>query len=190
MKQAKLLTEPEFRRLTAIINSLRYQTRNHTIVAFSFYAGLRACEIAALRVGDVFDEAGGVKDTIYLNSAQTKGSDSATVLVNSKLKRQLMKFAKQYPVHISNRAAPLLFSAKGGGFTAQTIVNLFKRIYQLAGIDGASSHSGRRQFVTQLADKGINARLVQVLARHKHLSTTQRYIDVNESKLRGAIELI
>jgi integrase/recombinase XerD len=36
----------------------------------------------------------------------------------------------------------------------------------------------------------INARLVQVLARHKHLSTTQRYIDVNESKLRGAIELI
>jgi integrase/recombinase XerD len=190
MKQAKLLTEPEFRRLTAIINSLRYPTRNHTIIALSFYAGLRACEIAALRIGDVFDEAGGIKDTIYLNSAQTKGSDSATVLVNSKLKRQLLKFAKQYPVHVSNRTAPLLFSAKGGGFTAQTIVNLFKRLYQLAGIDGASSHSGRRQFVTQLADKGINARLVQVLARHKHLSTTQRYIDVNENKLRGAIELI
>ena len=190
MKQAKLLTEPEFRRLTAIINSLRYPTRNHTVVALSFYAGLRACEIAALRIGDVFDEAGGVKDTIYLSADQTKGSDSATVLVNTKLRRQLAKFAKQYPVHTSNRSVPLLFSAKGGGFTAQTIVNLFKRLYQLAGIDGASSHSGRRQFVTQLADRGINARLVQVLARHKHLSTTQRYIDVNESKLRGAIELI
>ena len=84
----------------------------------------------------------------------------------------------------------MLFTAQGGGFTAQTIVNLFKRLYKLAGIDGASSHSGRRQFVTQLADRGINARLVQVLARPKHLSTTQRYIDVNESKLRGAIELI
>ena len=85
MKQAKLLTEPEFKRLTVIVNSLRYQTRNHTAVSLSFYAGLRACEIAALRVGDVFDEAGGIKDTIYLNSDQTKGSDSATVLVNSKL---------------------------------------------------------------------------------------------------------
>ena len=41
MKQAKLLTEAEFRRLTAIVNALRYQTRNHTIVALSFYAGLR-----------------------------------------------------------------------------------------------------------------------------------------------------
>ena len=190
MKQAKLLTEPEFKRLTVIVNSLRYPTRNHTVVALSFYAGLRACEIAALRVGDVFDEAGGIKDTIYLTSAQTKGSDSATVLVNTKLKRQLVKFAKQYPVQVSTRTAPLLFSAKGGGFTAQTVVNLFKRLYKMAGIDGASSHSGRRQFVTQLADRGINARLVQVLARHKHLSTTQRYIDVNESKLRGAIELI
>ena len=190
MKQAKLLTDAEFKRLTAVINSLRYQTRNHTTVALSFYAGLRACEIAALRVGDVFDDAGGVKDTIYLNSAQTKGSDSTTVLVNTKLKRQLEKFAKQYPVHMSTRTAPLLFSAKGGGFSAQTIVNLFKRIYKIAGIEGASSHSGRRQFVTKLADQGINARLVQVLARHKHLSTTQRYIDVNESKLRGAIEII
>ena len=190
MKQAKLLTEPEFRRLTAIVNSLKYPTRNHTIIALSFYAGLRACEIAALRVGDVFDEAGGVKDTIYLNSAQTKGSDSTTVLVNTKLKTQLEKFAKQYPVHMSSRTAPLLFSAKGGGFSAQTIVNLFKRIYKIAGIEGASSHSGRRQFVTKLADQGINARLVQVLARHKHLSTTQRYIDVNENSLRNAVELL
>ena len=190
MKQAKLLTDTEFKRLSAIVNSLRYPTRNHTAVALSFYAGLRACEIAALRIGDVFDDFGRVKDTIHLNADQTKGSDSGTVLVNTKLKRQLVKFVKQYPVHTSNRSAPLLFSAKGGGFTAQTIVNLFKRLYKMAGIDGASSHSGRRQFVTQLADRGINARLVQVLARHKHLSTTQRYIDVNESKLRGAIELI
>ena len=190
MKQAKLLTDAEFKRLTAVINSLRYQTRNHTTVALSFYAGLRACEIAALRVGDVFDEANNVKDTIYLSAGQTKGSDSTTVLVNTKLKRQLEKFAKQYPLHISKRSAPLLFSAKGGGFTAQTIVNLFKRIYKIAGIDGASSHSGRRQFVTKLADQGINARLVQVLARHKHLSTTQRYIDVNENSLRNAVELL
>jgi len=190
MKQAKLLTDAEFKRLTAVINSLRYQSRNHTIIALSFYAGLRACEIAALRIGDVFDEAGGVKDTIYLSADQTKGSDSGSVLVNTKLRRQLLKFAKQYPIHTSHRSAPLLFSAKGGGFTAQTIVNLFKRLYKMAGIDGASSHSGRRQFVTQLADRGINARLVQVLARHKHLSTTQRYIDVNENALRNAVELL
>ena len=69
-------------------------------------------------------------------------------------------------------------------------MNLFNRIYKMAGIDGVCSHSGSRQFVTQLADRGINARLVQVLARHKHLSTTQRYIDVNENALRNAVDIL
>ena len=31
--------------------------------------------------------------------------------------------------------------------------------------------------------------VIQALARHKDISTTQRYIDYNESKLRNAIEL-
>jgi integrase/recombinase XerD len=190
MKQAKLLTEPEFKRLAAVIDSLRYPTRNHTAVALSFYAGLRACEMAALRVGDVFDAEGKPKDTIYLSAAQTKGNDSCTVLANKRLRQQLTRYAAQYPKQVQNPAAPLLFSAKGGGFSPQTIVNLFQRFYRSAGIAGASSHSGRRQFVTELADKGINARVVQALARHKNLGTTQRYIDINDNKLRAAVELL
>lgn len=190
MKQAKLLTEQEFKRLTAIIQSLRYPTRNHTAVALSFYAGLRACEISALKICDVFDADGKPKDTIYLKAAQTKGNDSGTVLVNKRLLAQLGKYAAQYPKQLLKPAAPLIFSAKGGGFSPQTMVNLFQRLYKLANIAGASSHSGRRQFVTELADKGINARVIQILCRHKHLGTTQRYIDVNEFKLRAAVELL
>jgi integrase/recombinase XerD len=190
MKQAKLLSDAEFKRLTAVIDSLRHSTRNHTAVALSFYAGLRACEIAALRVQDVFDSSGTVRDTIRLSAAQTKGSNSCTVFVNKKLGTQLQRYARTYPKRTATPAAPLIYSAKGGAFSAQTIVNLFQRLYKLAGIDGASSHSGRRQFVTELADKGVNARVVQALARHKHLNTTMRYIELSESKLRNAIELI
>lgn len=190
MKQAKLLTDAEFKRLSTVVDGLRHSTRNHTAVALSFYAGLRACEIAALRVGDVFDSSGAVRDTVHLSAAQTKGSHSCTVLVNKKLRTALVRYARAYPQHAAKAAAPLIYSGKGGSFTAQTIVNLFQRLYKLAGIDGASSHSGRRQFVTELADKGVNARVVQALARHKHLNTTMRYIELNEHKLRNAIELI
>jgi integrase/recombinase XerD len=190
MKQAKLLTQQERKRLAAVIDHKRYATRNHTAVALSFYAGLRACEIAALRVGDVFDETGAVRDTIHLRAVQTKGNDAATVLVNKRLAQQLKRYAAQYPNRVQQSAAPLVFSAKGGSFTAQTVVNLFQTLYRAAGISGASSHSGRRQFVTELADKGINARVIQALARHKHLNTTMRYIDLNENKLRCAVELV
>ena len=190
MKQAKLLTHAEQKRVGAVINAHRYQTRNHTIFVFSFFAGLRACEIAALKVGDVFDANGEVRDTIYLTANQTKGGEANTVLVSKRLAKALKAFATQYPHHISTPAVQLFFSAKRGGFSAQTIVNLFARFYALAGIKGASSHSGRRQFLTELADKGINVRVIQALARHKDISTTQRYIDYNESKLRNAIDLV
>ena len=190
MKQAKLLTELDFKRLTAIIDSLRYPTRNHTAVALSFYAGLRAIEISAVRVGDVFDAYGKPKDTIYLSAAQTKGNDSCTVLANKRLRQQLARYAAHYPKQLLKPAAPLIFSAKGGGFSPQTIVNLFQRLYKLANIAGASSHSGRRQFVTNLADMGINMRVVQELARHRNLGTTQKYAEINDNKLRAAVELL
>ena len=151
---------------------------------------MRACEIAALKVSDVFDGSGEVRDTIQLASSQTKGNDAGTVLVSKRLAEQLKRFGKQYKSHVKRTDAPLIFSAKGGGFNAQTIINLFQKLYEEAGITGASSHSGRRQFVTELADKGINARVIQALARHKHLNTTMRYIDINENKMRSAIELI
>lgn len=190
MKQAKLLTQQERKRLTAVIDSKRYAARNQTAIALSFYAGLRACEIAALRIGDVFDETGAVRDTIHLRAAQTKGNDAATVLVNKRLAQQLKRYAAQYSNRLQQPTAPLIYSAKGGSFTAQTVVNLFQTLYKAAGIAGASSHSGRRQFVTELADKGINARVIQALARHKHLNTTMRYIYLNENKLRRAVELV
>jgi integrase len=58
MKQAKLLTNAEQKRIYAIIDAHRYSIRNRAIFACSFFAGLRACEIAALRVGDVFNAEG------------------------------------------------------------------------------------------------------------------------------------
>lgn len=190
MKQAKLLTQAEQKRVQAVINAHRYGARNHAIFAFSFFAGLRACEIAALRVGDVFEVDGQLRDTIVLGADQTKGNEANTVLVSKRLGKALYVYAAAYPRHTAKHDAPLFFSAKHGGFSAQTIVNLFARFYALVGIKGASSHSGRRQFLTELADKGVNARVIQALARHKHLNTTMRYIDLNENKLRNAIELV
>lgn len=190
MKQAKLLNAAELKRLSAVIDSKRHAVRNQTAVALSFGAGLRACEIAGLMIGDVFEANGTVRDSFYLSADKTKGDEGNTVLISKRLGASFKRYAAKYPKRIATPNAPLIFSGKGGSFTAQTIVNLFAVLYSAAGITGASSHSGRRQFVTGLADKGINPRVIQVLVRHKHLNTTMHYIDVNENKLRKAVELV
>lgn len=73
-------------------------------------------------------------------------------------------------------------------FLSQTIQNPFRELYRAAAIDNASSHSGRRTFITQLSERGVSVRVIQALARHSSLSTTQRYIDVSVDKLRSAVE--
>jgi integrase/recombinase XerD len=76
------------------------------------------------------------------------------------------------------------------GFSASTACQMFHYWYREAKIDGASSHSGRRGFITSLANKGISVRVLQELAGHSSLAITQRYIDVNPAMLHQAVGLL
>jgi integrase len=51
---------------------------------------------------------------------------------------------------------------------------------------GASSHSGRRWFMTELARGGVRPRIIQQRAGHTSLATTQRYIEVTPDQERRA----
>ena len=60
----------------------------------SFYAGLRAKEIAALKLGDVFDDTGAVRDQFILSVDQSKGGQRRTVYLNQRLRKALATYAK------------------------------------------------------------------------------------------------
>jgi integrase/recombinase XerD len=83
---------------------------------------------------------------------------------------------------------PLLKSQKGAGFSANTLCQLLITTYHRAGIPDATSHSGRRTFITRLAHGGVSPKVIMDLAGHKHLATTQRYIDVSDEMKRAAVE--
>jgi integrase/recombinase XerD len=85
---------------------------------------------------------------------------------------------------------PLMLSQKGGAFSANSLCQLFKHIYEAAGIEDASSHSGRRWFITQLAHSGVSPKVIMELAGHKQLTTTQRYIQVDDRMKQQAVELL
>jgi integrase/recombinase XerD len=187
MKQAKVLNEGEMKRLFAVIDAGRHAPRNRLAVMLSYLAGLRVGEIAALKVGDVFDGDGKVRDQILLKASYTKGGEARTVFIGSKLAKELTRFRVSLPALGAN--APLLQTQKGTAFSANTLCQLCATLYRRAGIAGGSSHSGRRSFITKLAHSGVSAKVIMTLAGHKHLSTTQRYIDVNDEMLRKAVEL-
>ena len=194
MKQAKVLNEKEVSKLFKVCEITNYVERNKLIVAFSYYGGLRAMEIANLNVSDILTPTNTVSDIIVLSKEQTKeqtkGSKRNVVHVGKKLERKILRFISKYPNTIHNKGKSLFRSQKGEGFTSQTIQNLFRNLYNLANIQHASSHSGRRSFITNLSEKGISTRVIQELARHSSMVTTQRYIDVSSDKLKNAVNLI
>jgi integrase/recombinase XerD len=188
MKQAKVLTDQEVKRVLAVIAQGRHADRNRMAFMLSMLAGLRACEIASLTFGAVVDGQGKPRSEIYLAHTMTKGRKGRTVMVSERLQKEVARFIGTGPV---DAAKPFIASQKSGkSFSANTLVQLFRRLYAEAGIDGASSHSGRRSFITTLASKGVGARVLQHLAGHSSLATTQLYIDVNDQMLREAVNLV
>jgi integrase/recombinase XerD len=190
MKQSPVLTEKQVKQLLSSTKMTRHSTRNRLIVILSYYVGLRACEICSLTVGDVLDGEGNIKDTVILKSHQTKGNKSNSVYLSDTVKDEIRKYFSEYSYLVTLKQSSLLQSQKGGGFSSMTIQHLFKKLYKSIGLDDCSSHSGRRTMITQLAEKGISVRVIQEIARHSDLSTTQRYIDVSVDKLKNAVSLV
>ena len=188
MRHAQTLNEAQFRKVLQYCKTRRHVHRDTTIFMVSFYAGLRAKEIAALRLGDVFNAHGNVREQFTLGSDQTKGGQRRTVYINKRLTKALFDYGLDK--NLSNLTRPLFESQKGGHFSPNTMCQLFLDIYKACGFKDASSHSGRRTYITRLANKGIGVRLLAALAGHSHISTTQRYIDVNVEQLKEAVELI
>jgi len=188
-KQAKTLTQAEIRRVLDFIATRKHNIRNRALLMTTYLSGMRVGEIASLRYKDVMDAEGCIRNEIRLSAEQTKGNEARVVFVSEKLRKELETYAKLYQPKNTN--CKFFYSQKvdSDGFTANTLTQFFHYLYKRCGISGASSHSGRRTFITNLANKGISVRVLASLAGHKNISTTQCYIDVNDDMKRKAVEL-
>ena len=191
-KQAKTLTQQELRRVLDYTATRKHSVRNRALLMTTHLSGMRVGEVASLRNSDVLDAEGNIRNEIRLSAEQTKGNEARVVFVSDKLRKELELYTRLMNASNNNPALKFFYSQKrtSDGFTANTLTQFFHYLYKRAGIDGASSHSGRRTFITNLATKGVGVRVLMSLAGHKNISTTQAYIDVNDDMKRKAVELV
>ena len=189
MAQAKSLSEAELKRVLAVVSAGRNAERNRAMVLLTFYAGMRVGEVSALKWGDLKETDGSIKNEIRLKAEQTKGKHGRTIMVCDKLRKELTTYAQSVKSTDNNK--PAIYSQRTReGFNSNTLSQEFKTLYKKAGITGATSHSGRRTFITTLANKGVGVRVLMSLAGHRSITTTQLYIDINDEMKRIAVNLI
>lgn len=188
MSQAKTLTPTEIQQVLNFIEPRSYAMRNRVMFLTGLWSGMRVGEIASLSVGDVRNTDGSVRSEIRLTAAQTKGRHPRTVFLPQKLRDELQVYLDLRGfVPATN---PLFITGGRKSFSANLMAQHFHYLFKDAGIAGASSHSMRRSFITNLAARGIGVRVLAELAGHRSIAVTQKYIDVNDDMKRNAVEMI
>jgi integrase/recombinase XerD len=188
-RQAKTLSAADVNDLLVFASCTRNPLRNRVIVLLSAKAGLRAGEIANLTWDMVLDATGQISGVIELHDRAAKKGSGRLIPIHPDLRAALADL-RRVAVH----SEYVVISGRGGPMTSLSIVVWFNRAFRSIGLQGCSSHSGRRTFVTRAArlvhKAGGSLRDVQLLAGHRSIQTTQRYIDGDSDAQRKLVSLI
>jgi len=188
-KQAKIVSPDTLRRILDYTRQTRQPKRDAVIVLLSVKAGLRACEIAGLEWSMVMTDAGEIGDIIDIRNAIAKRGSGRRIPMHPSLQQAL---AELWPARTSD--THIVASYRGGAMRPNSIVNWFVTMFAELELDGCSSHSGRRTFITTAAKNvyraGGSLRDVQLLAGHQSIETTQRYIEGDTQSQRRLVSLL
>lgn len=189
--KARAITDKELNAVLAVAEKNRNGKRHVAMLIMSNYLGLRAKELAALKIGDVLDQRGEIAKTLRLVAAYTKGAVHRDLSLEHP---RVIKSLEDYIIYrhgkdgiTFNLDAPLFRSEKRLAFTPNGISKLMIQLYDSAGIENASSHTGRRSLITKLSESGVDLFSISKIAGHRSISTTQLYISDNPARLRNIL---
>jgi integrase/recombinase XerD len=188
-RQAKFITPAMLRRMLQRVRHSKNPARDRVIILLSAKAGLRAAEIAQLDWSMVLAANGKISDVIALHDAIAKKRSGRLIPLHPALKRTLRHLQRK-----AEPVGPIIRSARGGAMRPNSVVNWFVALFAELGLEGCSSHSGRRTFITGAARNvhraGCSLRDVQLLAGHRSIEMTQRYIEGDTSGQRKLVALL
>jgi integrase len=193
-KQAKVMAPGEQRRLLSAAGRGRLPERDRVMVLLAVRAGLRAREVALLTWGMVLDPSGNVATVIDVRDGIAKRGAGRRVPMHPQLRLALIALRRLLPADQAHPDAVIVRSLRGEALRPNSVVNWFIARCREAGLQGCSSHSGRRTFITKAARAahraGASLRDVQMLAGHRSIETTQGYIDGDSDAQRRLVSLI
>lgn len=188
---ARVLGQADVRHLLDAVSLHRHSLRDRVLVLLSYKAGLRACEMSGLDWTMVLTPKRGIAGQLYIAASIAKNAAARHVPVHPDLANALLTLHRSYE---RPKSGPVVRSERGDHMRPRSIVNWFARLYDRLGLDGCSSHSGRRTFITRsarlLARTGGSLRDVQELAGHRRLTTTERYIEGDRAAQHRLIRLV
>lgn len=199
MTQAKVLTQDEVERVVCYLGKKQHAARNQAMFMLTHGCGVRIKELVSIRICDVLDRNGDINAEVHLNRNQTKGDRGRTVYLSDKMREVIKaylceRFGLQslLAVTLTDTSRALFSTQKNAdrGFSPSTGCQMFHYWYKDCGIAHGSSHSGRRSFITNLANKGVSIHVLKELAGHRSIAVTEKYIAKNPAVLHASVNML
>ena len=195
-KQSKTLNKSQIQMVRTFLRSKRNGLRNETIFLLSVKSGLRSKEISLLSWKMVCKSDGTIDDYINLPNSSSKGNSGRIIPLHKDIKfnLQIMLMEHKGLFGFDINKSFIVRTERTPFTTSQSIVNMFQSWYGRLGLIGCSSHSGRRNFITETSKKislvGGSLRDIQMMVGHSSLQTTQRYIEGDSESQKKVVDLI
>lgn len=190
MINSEFVDDKKIKDILTYIRSMKHSEQIRMMFLCSLN-GMRSINFAYLQVKDCYNSELKPKDIINLSNDKNKGKHSCQYVMNSQMKKELSEYLKYLQDKWGGSLTPetYLFTSQklNKPYNRVSISRLFSSIYSKFGIKGAS-HLGRHLFVSKLVNAGVNICIVQRLANHSQISTTQKYFNYNEQMLVNAVE--
>lgn len=179
-KSRCFLTEKEVELLIQQTTTGKNQTRNACMLLLCYFHGLRVSELLGLKLSD-FDMSSGV---VFIRRLKN-GFSTAHPLSARALKAVKLWLNERAKVKAAEASAFLFPSSKGGVLTRQTLYLLIQRYGEQAGLEiKVHPHMLRHACGYELANKGMDTRLIQDYLGHRNISHTVRYTASNPERFR------
>lgn len=176
-----VLSVKEVERLLLISEQAPWPKRNKALLELLYGCGLRVSELCSLGLADVSFEEAWVQ-------VQGKGNKERRVPLGDPAQRALENYVEtERPQLVSKRGEtkPLWLGERGGALSRKSVHALVQQWGRDGGLEKpVHPHLFRHSYATHLLENGADLRVIQELLGHADISTTQRYTQVDASRLK------
>ena len=140
-------------------------------------------EACMLLRGDVYDSNSRVRPNLIIRKRSTKGKlATRTIPIIYDLRLVLTKYNP-------SEGQVYLFGGRFDGthINSDSAARILRQACRDVGIEGVSTHSFRRTALTNMSNAGTSLRVIQKISGHRDLGQLQKYLEVTDEQILGAV---
>lgn len=192
MKGCRPFTDEEITALLNVFANNQHPTRDRALFLLGIRSGFRISEILSLTLGDVVQNGSFVQDVAVARRHMKKKREGRSIPLHAEAREALALWVGELQAKGNTNSDTFLFQSREGTnrpLDRRTVWHAIRKACAQCGMTGKiGTHSLRKTFARRMKAAVKNdLHKLQKLMGHAEITSTMRYIELDEEDLREAV---